>query len=507
MRLTYPTALVLQALLDGRHHGFDIMDATGLPSGTVYPILRRLDAEGYVRSRWEKEGVARKEQRPAAALLRADRRRAARMAARGRGTGARPWPPRARACCGRSKARARCASADRSRAPPDRPGRAAWCQRACATTGAANGTAELASVPTTPTPRLVRHALGRLRRCVLDPPARRRRSPDHRRSASRLPPVAPAVRLRRHRRRHPRAQHGRVGHRLQRGLADPAAAAALRRARTHRHACGSASPPTPGRLRRRARQLPRLARARHELHAARRRRALQLRLHRRRSAGGAQGHRCVTEGFFDVFGIAAAGRPVLHARGAQEGQQPRRGAERAVLAQRTSTPIPAIVGTAIPHRRRRVSWSPASRPTTSSRTSRSTSPGDRDLYAAKAIEEYEPRIRASGYWSVVGRLKDGVIDRAGAGRDGRDSPRRSRPRIRARTRTCAPRSSRCASTWSATCGRRSALFGGGGHRGAADCLRQRHQPAARARRGPPAGTGRAHRARRQPRTAGRPAAR
>jgi DNA-binding PadR family transcriptional regulator len=64
VRLTYPTALVLQALLDGHHHGFDIMDATGLPSGTVYPILRRLDAEGCVRSRWEKDGVARKEQRP-----------------------------------------------------------------------------------------------------------------------------------------------------------------------------------------------------------------------------------------------------------------------------------------------------------------------------------------------------------------------------------------------------------------------------------------------------------
>ena len=64
MRLTYPTALVLQALLDGHHHGFDIMEATGLPSGTAYPILRRLDAEGSVRSRWEKEGVARKEQRP-----------------------------------------------------------------------------------------------------------------------------------------------------------------------------------------------------------------------------------------------------------------------------------------------------------------------------------------------------------------------------------------------------------------------------------------------------------
>jgi PadR family transcriptional regulator PadR len=64
VRLTYPTALVLQALLQGFHHGFDIMDATALPSGTVYPILRRLDGEGYVRSRWEKEGVARREQRP-----------------------------------------------------------------------------------------------------------------------------------------------------------------------------------------------------------------------------------------------------------------------------------------------------------------------------------------------------------------------------------------------------------------------------------------------------------
>jgi PadR family transcriptional regulator, regulatory protein PadR len=64
VRLTYPTALVLQALLDGHQHGFDIMAATGLPSGTVYPILRRLDGDGVVRSRWEKEGVARREQRP-----------------------------------------------------------------------------------------------------------------------------------------------------------------------------------------------------------------------------------------------------------------------------------------------------------------------------------------------------------------------------------------------------------------------------------------------------------
>ena len=64
MNLTYPTALVLQALARGFHYGFDIMDATGLPSGTVYPILRRLDREGFLESAWEKEAEAQKEQRP-----------------------------------------------------------------------------------------------------------------------------------------------------------------------------------------------------------------------------------------------------------------------------------------------------------------------------------------------------------------------------------------------------------------------------------------------------------
>ncbi|HSL23900.1 MAG TPA: helix-turn-helix transcriptional regulator [Vicinamibacterales bacterium] len=40
------------------------MDATGLPSGTVYPILRRLDKEALVRARWEKAELAQREQRP-----------------------------------------------------------------------------------------------------------------------------------------------------------------------------------------------------------------------------------------------------------------------------------------------------------------------------------------------------------------------------------------------------------------------------------------------------------
>ena len=64
LNLTYPTALVLQALARGFHHGFDIMDATGLPSGTVYPILRRLDREGLLKSAWEKHAIAQREQRP-----------------------------------------------------------------------------------------------------------------------------------------------------------------------------------------------------------------------------------------------------------------------------------------------------------------------------------------------------------------------------------------------------------------------------------------------------------
>ena len=64
LNMTYPTALVLQALARGFHHGFDIMDATGLPSGTVYPILRRLDREGLLKSQWEKPLLAQREQRP-----------------------------------------------------------------------------------------------------------------------------------------------------------------------------------------------------------------------------------------------------------------------------------------------------------------------------------------------------------------------------------------------------------------------------------------------------------
>lgn len=64
VRLTETTALVLVALARGVRHGFDILDATGLQSGTVYPILRRLEDAGLVRSRWESVQRARSEGRP-----------------------------------------------------------------------------------------------------------------------------------------------------------------------------------------------------------------------------------------------------------------------------------------------------------------------------------------------------------------------------------------------------------------------------------------------------------
>jgi hypothetical protein len=35
IRMTLPTALILGAIASGARYGFDIMDQTGLPSGTV----------------------------------------------------------------------------------------------------------------------------------------------------------------------------------------------------------------------------------------------------------------------------------------------------------------------------------------------------------------------------------------------------------------------------------------------------------------------------------------
>lgn len=64
-QLSITAVSVLQAVADGYEYGFDVIDRTGLPSGTVYPALSRLERDGYLRSAWEDEAAAHAEGRPA----------------------------------------------------------------------------------------------------------------------------------------------------------------------------------------------------------------------------------------------------------------------------------------------------------------------------------------------------------------------------------------------------------------------------------------------------------
>lgn len=55
-RLSKQTRLLLQELLAAPRtwrHGYDLSQATGLKSGTLYPLLIRLDEGGFLESRWE----------------------------------------------------------------------------------------------------------------------------------------------------------------------------------------------------------------------------------------------------------------------------------------------------------------------------------------------------------------------------------------------------------------------------------------------------------------------
>lgn len=79
--LSGPAAAVLRALAEGASYGFDVMDATGLPSGTVYPILSRSERQGWVESRWEDPEEHRREGRPARKYYRLTRDGRAALAA------------------------------------------------------------------------------------------------------------------------------------------------------------------------------------------------------------------------------------------------------------------------------------------------------------------------------------------------------------------------------------------------------------------------------------------
>src|SRR5512135_811306 len=63
-KLSHTAAMILQALDAGFVYGFSIMEMTGLPSGTVYPAMRRLERDDLIRSQWERQSIADAEQRP-----------------------------------------------------------------------------------------------------------------------------------------------------------------------------------------------------------------------------------------------------------------------------------------------------------------------------------------------------------------------------------------------------------------------------------------------------------
>ena len=59
VRLSHTSALILQSIGTAHHYGFNVMEVTGLPSGTVYPALRRLERDQLIVSRWEELSASR----------------------------------------------------------------------------------------------------------------------------------------------------------------------------------------------------------------------------------------------------------------------------------------------------------------------------------------------------------------------------------------------------------------------------------------------------------------
>jgi DNA-binding PadR family transcriptional regulator len=60
-RRSHQAKLVMQALLDAHDaevYGLEIVRASGLSAGTAYGILRRLEDEGLLGSRWEQMDAA-----------------------------------------------------------------------------------------------------------------------------------------------------------------------------------------------------------------------------------------------------------------------------------------------------------------------------------------------------------------------------------------------------------------------------------------------------------------
>ena len=64
-KLSHTAAIILQAIHAGHVYGFSVMEMTGLPSGTVYPAMRRMERDNLIRSHWESQSIADDGLRPA----------------------------------------------------------------------------------------------------------------------------------------------------------------------------------------------------------------------------------------------------------------------------------------------------------------------------------------------------------------------------------------------------------------------------------------------------------
>ncbi|MFD5639153.1 PadR family transcriptional regulator [Streptomyces sp. NPDC127077] len=67
LRMTLQTQLVLRALLEDtarERYGLELCELAGLPSGTIYPILARLEQVGWVDSTWEDPAAHERAGRP-----------------------------------------------------------------------------------------------------------------------------------------------------------------------------------------------------------------------------------------------------------------------------------------------------------------------------------------------------------------------------------------------------------------------------------------------------------
>ncbi|MER6353831.1 PadR family transcriptional regulator [Streptomyces sp. NPDC001634] len=66
-RMTLQTQLVLRALLEDparQRYGLELCELAGLPSGTIYPILARLEQVGWLDSTWEDPALYQDAGRP-----------------------------------------------------------------------------------------------------------------------------------------------------------------------------------------------------------------------------------------------------------------------------------------------------------------------------------------------------------------------------------------------------------------------------------------------------------